>query len=320
MTTTDVHGHYVPQLLLERIAAGDARAVRTVETPDGVAVQIEGEQPTRPLKGKLRDLEQRGEWLVAEGIDRQVIGSWADLFGYGLGRDDAEQWSRLIDTTMREATAGDERWITLSTPPIQHPDLAAERLRAAAEEGHGGAMIGTDADGMELDDARLDVFWQAAVDTGLPILIHPGYCADPRLNDMGLINAVGRGVDTTIASARLLHGGVLERFPDLTLVLSHGGAGLPGLLGRLARNHAVTPGLGDPVAGFARLYFDSVVHDARTLRFLLSLASPGHVLLGSDYPFPIGDLSPVRTVDAAELSADERAAVLTRGAALFGAR
>ncbi len=320
MVTVDVHGHYVPPLLLQRIAAGDARAVRTIDTPDGVAVQIEGEAPTRSLKAKLRELEQRGEWLVAEGIDRQVIGSWADLFGYGLSREDAAQWSQLIDMTMREATEGDDRWVTLSTPPIQHPDLAAERLHAAAEEGHGGAMIGTDAGGMELDDARLDPFWQATVDTGLPILIHPGYCADPRLNDMGLINAVGRGVDTTIASARLLHGGVLDRFPDLKLVLSHGGAGLPGLLGRLARNHAVTPNIGDPVTGFARLYFDSVVHDARTLRFLLDLASPGHVLLGSDYPFPIGDLSPVQTVDDARLDADEREAVLGSGAALFGAR
>ena len=144
------------------------------------------------------------------------------------------------------------------------------------------------------------------------IFVHPMFaCGDDRLNDYDLVNAVGRVTDTTIAVARLLFSGHLQRYPGIKLVISHGGAALPFALGRLRRNHAIHPGkYADPMDGFRRLYFDTVLFEARALRFLCDVAGADKVLLGSDHPFPIGDAEPLRVVDETSLSAMERNSIL----------
>jgi aminocarboxymuconate-semialdehyde decarboxylase len=131
-----------------------------------------------------------------------------------------------------------------------------------------------------------------------------------------LINAVGRLTDTTIAVARLLFSGHLTRFPGVSLLLSHAGGALPYALGRLKRNHAIHPGeYADPAAGFARLYFDTVLFEPRALRFLCDTVGADRVMLGSDYPFGIGDPDPCRLIDETPLTAAERAAILGGNAA-----
>jgi aminocarboxymuconate-semialdehyde decarboxylase len=118
-------------------------------------------------------------------------------------------------------------------------------------------------------------------------------CGEPRLSDYDLVNALGRVADTSIAVSRLLYSGHLLRYPNLKLVLSHGGAALPFVLGRLSRNFTIAQGkYADPRKGFAALYFDSVVFDQAALRLLVEVAGDGRVMLGSDMPFPIGDPHP----------------------------
>ncbi len=129
------------------------------------------------------------------------------------------------------------------------------------------------------------------------------------------------GIDATAALglARLLYAGVPARFSGMKLVVAHGGGALPYVLGRLVRNHLVSPGTADPLESFAQLYFDSVVFDPAALSFLAAKAGVSRVLLGSDYPFGIGDPEPRRVVDRAALSEAGRAAILGRTAArLFG--
>jgi aminocarboxymuconate-semialdehyde decarboxylase len=149
------------------------------------------------------------------------------------------------------------------------------------------------------------------------IFLHPMFaCGDDRLDDYDLINAVGRLTDTTVAVARLLFSGHLQRYPGMTLVVSHGGAALPFALGRLKRNHAIHPGTyADPADGFRRLYFDTVLFEARALRFLADTAGAEKLLLGSDHPFPIGDSEPLRVVEEAGFAEPERSAILGETAA-----
>ena len=110
----------------------------------------------------------------------------------------------------------------------------------------------------------------------------------------------GDGGPTAIA--RMLFSGHFLKYPDMTFVLSHGGGALPYLIGRLARNRDIHPGeYADPVAGFAKLYFDSVLFDPRALRFLAEVAGAEKIMLGSDYPFPIGDPDPAKVVREAKL-------------------
>jgi len=141
-------------------------------------------------------------------------------------------------------------------------------------------------------------------------------CGDDRLNGYDLLNAVGRLTDTTIAVARLLFSGHLTRFPGVTLVVSHGGGAVPYALGRLRRNRAIHPdGYADPFDGFRRLFFDTVLFEPQALRFLCDVAGADRVVLGSDYPFPIGDPEPARVVDETPLTEAERRAILGETAA-----
>ena len=110
--------------------------------------------------------------------------------------------------------------------------------------------------------------------------------------------------------ARLLYAGLPAKYPNAKILVAHAGAALPYVLGRLVQNHAVNPdSTADPLESFARLYFDSVVFDADALRFLLGKVGAQKVLLGSDYPFPIGDLKPRNVIEAAGLDAETRVQV-----------
>jgi len=147
--------------------------------------------------------------------------------------------------------------------------------------------------------------------------LHPHYiCGDDRLAGFDLINAVGRLTDTTIAVARLLFSGHLTRFPGVSLVLSHAGGALPYALGRLKRNHTIHPGeYADPEAEFRRLFFDTVMFEPLALRFLCDVAGADKIMLGSDFPFGIGDPDPCRIVEETALTHAEREAILGGNAA-----
>jgi aminocarboxymuconate-semialdehyde decarboxylase len=166
-------------------------------------------------------------------------------------------------------------------------------------------MVGTLPRGVgsTLDDADLDPFWAAADETGAVVHIHPSFDAgDVRVNDFGLANGLGRVTDAMIAIARLLCSGHLTKYKDAKFFAPIGGAGLPFVLGRLKRNHAITPGIGDPVEGLAHLYTDTILHDARILKFVIEIMGADRLMLGSDMPFPIGDHDPQRIVAEAGLS------------------
>jgi aminocarboxymuconate-semialdehyde decarboxylase len=206
----------------------------------------------------------------------------------------------------------------LATVPLQNGALAARVLEEALDQGFRGAMIATQPKGTggNLDDPDLDPFWELASARGATIFVHPHYlCGDERLAGYDLVNAVGRLSDSTLALARLLFSGHLTRFAGMTLVLSHGGGALPYALGRLKRNHAIHPEFADPQEGFRRLYFDTVVFEPLALRYLCDVAGADKVMLGSDYPFGIGDLDPCAIIERTKLTAAERDAILGGNAA-----
>jgi aminocarboxymuconate-semialdehyde decarboxylase len=312
----DTHAHFVPTGFLETLRA-ERRLFPSVKvTKDGPATRFSfaGQAPTRPVAPRLSDLKQRKQWLGAQGVDCQVAGGWLDVFGYELPPEEGADWARFMNETMLAGAAELPALKPLATVPLQSGKLAARVLEEALAAGFHGAMIGTQPKGMGggLDDPDLDPFWEAASARQATIFIHPMFaCGDDRLNGFDLINGVGRATDTITAMARLLYSGHLQRFPGMRLVISHGGGGLPYLLGRLKRNNAIHPGeYADAADGFGRLYFDTVLFDPRALRFLCDCAGAGKVVLGSDHPFPIGDDTPVRIVEETPLTAAERRAIL----------
>lgn len=319
----DVHAHLVPAGFLADLAEGRSGFpnVDIGRHDSGHVVSFNGQAPTRPIAAGLTDLDRRREWLRAQRIDRQLVGGWLDLFGYQLPPAEGADWAELLTESIVEQTGADERLLPLGTVPLQDPARAAAALRAQRAAGVPGIMIATRAGGRELDDAAFTPLWEAADETGAIVYLHPGFgAASERYADFGLVNGLARLEDTTVTLARLLYSGVPARYPGMKLIVAHGGAALPYVLGRLTRNHLLhKESTADPVESFARLYFDTVVFDPAALEFLVAKAGPGRVLLGSDYPFPIGDLTPRTVVDEAELKPDERNRILgSTAAALLG--
>lgn len=311
-TVVDTHAHTVPAAFLADLAAGRERFPGVRVEPHGAThtVAFAGGPPSRPIATGLLDAEARTRWQAEQGIDRQVLSGWLDLFGYQLDPEEGRDWAHSLSAHL--GAHADERTVALATVPLQAPDAAAAMLVEHLKEGFPGVMMGTRAGERELDDPAYTPLWEAAHETGAVLFLHPGFGgAAPRYADFGLLNGLSRLEDTTVSMARLLYSGIPARYPGMRMVVAHGGAALPAVLGRLARNHAISGGsTADPLESFAHLYFDSVVFDPDTLRLLLAKAGGDHVMLGSDYPFPIGDLNPIGVVDALGCPPEQRAAVL----------
>ncbi|GEL26293.1 amidohydrolase [Pseudonocardia sulfidoxydans NBRC 16205] len=305
----DSHAHLVPRSLLADLHSGAVRfpSIEVTAHEETFRVAFGGGAPTRPVAPGLTDNARRLAWLTDNGIDLQVTGGWLDIFGYDLPADEGADWAEVLTDGLR-AAAVPERQVVLGTVPLQDAARAATALRAQRAAGLPGVMIATRAGATELADDALRPFWEAADETGAVVFLHPGFAgASPRYQDFGLVNGLARLEDTTVALARMLYAGIPARYPGARIVVAHAGAALPYVLGRLVRNHLLHPdATRDPLESFAHLYFDSVVFDSDALRFLVEKAGPERVLMGSDYPFPIGDLEPGAVVDAAKLPDAQR--------------
>jgi aminocarboxymuconate-semialdehyde decarboxylase len=306
--------------LIDDLIAGrhPARSVK-VTADGGVRLAFGDDDAKRPIPAAMATADARQKWLAAHGIDRQVVGGWLDMFGYDLPAEEAADWSRFLNDHMLAATKKLMFFIPLATVPMQSGKLAAQILEQALDAGFRGAMVGTQPKGGSgaLDDPDLAPFWETASARNATLFVHPTFGArDDRLKAYGLVSAVGRITDTSIALARLLFSGHLTRYPGVNLVISHGGAALAIMLGRMRQSFATAPAdNADPLTGFRRLYVDSVVYDARTVRFIADMLGPDRVLMGTDLPFAIAEGEPVKLIDACGFSATERAAILGETAA-----
>jgi aminocarboxymuconate-semialdehyde decarboxylase len=311
----DCHAHLVPPSLLDAIRSQAANfpSVRLIEDGGSLGFSFAGGKPTRPVSKPLTDLAGRLQWMDTQKVDRQVVAGWLDMFAYEVPADEGARWSRLINTHLAQTAKDQPRFVPLATVPLQNGKLAAEVLREAHQAGFKGAMIGTQPKGKGgvLDDADLVPFWEAANELGSVIFIHPVFeSGDDRVHDYGMANAVGRITDTLIAMSRLIYSGAVTRYGKAKIVAGIGGAALPYVIGRLRRNYSLDKEkLGDPDAALAALYYDTIVQDPRVLRFLADMVGADRIMMGSDMPFPIGDLAPLKIVAETSFSDAERTAI-----------
>jgi aminocarboxymuconate-semialdehyde decarboxylase len=310
----DSHAHLVPPELLTAVRREQARfpSLRLIEDGGSFALSFAGGKPTRPVSKPLSDIAGRVAWMQKQSIDKQVVGGWVDMFGYELPGAEGEAWATLTNDALLAAAKAEPRFIPLATVPLGDGARAATVLNAAMGAGFAGAMIGTLPRGVgsTLDAADLDPFWAAADETGALIHIHPSFDAgDTRVNDFGLANGLGRITDAAVAVARLISAGHIAKYKNVKFFAPMGAAALPFVLGRLKRNAAITPGVGDPVAGLAALYTDTILHDARVLKFVAEMIGSERLMMGSDMPFPIGDLEPMKIVAEAGLTGAQAASI-----------
>jgi aminocarboxymuconate-semialdehyde decarboxylase len=269
---------------------------------------------------KLTSIEQRMSDMDAMGIDVQVISPTSLQHYYWADYDLARQIVRVNNEKLAEQCAKHpDRLVALGNVALQHPALAVEQLQYSVRElGLRGVEISTSVNGVELDDPALDPFWAKAEALGCVVFIHPSETSSlgERLNRFYLQNIVGRPMETTIALSHLIFGGVLDRRPGLKILAAHGGGYLPFYAGRSDHGHAVRPecqAIAHPPSEYLRrIYFDTLVYAAEGLRALVTQVGAGQVVLGTDYPFDMGDYDVERTLR--EFSDGDRDAMLSGNA------
>ncbi|MEP9382981.1 amidohydrolase family protein [Nocardioides cheoyonin] len=310
MSSIDVHAHHVGADLVARLQADGAAHAIALTTDDPPRVRVGSRMTGLPLLPGLTDVAARLAWLDRAGIEKQLIAPWMDLAGYHLPIEDAAWFAAAQNDALANLVADHpDRFIAAAAVPLQDAHAAAdEAQRAIRGLGHRAVQIGARIGETGLDDPILEPFWNTIEELDVPLIIHPMELEVPqRHRRLFLHILVGNPSETTFAAAALLLGGVLERHPRLRVLLVHGGGFLPYQLGRIDRGlerapHASRgPAQQPPRQTANRLFYDTVLHNPDELRHLEAFAQPGHLLLGSDYPFPMRLDDPLAAAGAAAI-------------------
>jgi aminocarboxymuconate-semialdehyde decarboxylase len=313
----DSHAHYVPPQLIDAAAARGkeigVRLVRAAGAPP--AVHFDYGFKVRPFFPRLIEpVAERRAWLDKQGIDRQIVGTWPDIFGYGLPADACAAWHRMLNDSLAEWCANNsDRFAWIASVPLVDAQAGAQELERAAAIGACGVIIPANIEGTNLGEVPLDSFWSKAEQLDMPVMIHPVLVGPaPRATKFGLAQIAQYTFDTTLGVGSLLMSGVLDRFAKLKLVLSHGGGAYPYLAGRFDIMHRRMDraAQGDvaaklPSAYAMQMVYDSIVHAPKQLCFLIDLVGLDNVVLGTDYSFPPADMEPLALLRAAGLSAGD---------------
>jgi aminocarboxymuconate-semialdehyde decarboxylase len=260
--------------------------------------------------------------MAAAEVDVQVLSATPQTYFYDQEPSVAAACAALQnDQIAKLVKAHPDRFFGIATLPMQAPQRAEDELtRAVSSLGLRGAMIGSNAQGKNLDDPVLEPIWAAAAALGAFMLVHPVQVAGAeRMRSYYLNNLIGNPLDTTIAAACLVFGGVLERHPTLNVLLVHGGGFVPYQAGRWVHGWHVRPEpkvnlKRSPEPWLDRFYYDTILHAQPQLEFLVGSVGPARVLLGSDYPYDMGTGECVRQVKALPIPEADKAAVLNGNA------
>jgi aminocarboxymuconate-semialdehyde decarboxylase len=249
----------------------------------------------------MESVEVRLADMDALGIDIQVISlSPYQLFHWVGGDLGVAVFQTINDDLAKLVSETPDRFIGLGSLPMQDPTAAIQELRRCVSElGFPGVEMATHIEGVEISSREFDPMWEVVEELGVVVFIHPtGFTEPRRLLDHYFINTVGHPLEETLCAGRLIFDGVMERFPGLKFVFSHGGGYLPMYGGRF--DHAyharedVRQGLPRPPSEYLSMfYFDTMVFEPDQLEFLITKYGPDHVLLGTDYPYDMGETDPL---------------------------
>jgi len=280
------------------------------------------------IRDALRDPQKKIRDMDEKGIGLYVLSSTPFAFLYEVEGDLAVELARFQNDQLSELVKKyPDRFAAMATLPLQVPDKAMKELeRAIKTLGLRGVEIGSNVAKRELGDEAFGSIYKTLEDLDVPIFIHPHHVAGlDRLQDYYLSNLIGNPLDTTIAAAQLIFSGMLEKYPGLKIILAHGGGQLPFIIGRMEHGYEVRPESKEkvhqpPRAFLKNFYFDTITHNPDALRYLIAFAGSDHVLLGSDYPYDMGDSNPVQTVSKLSgIKAGDRRKIMRENAiAVFG--
>lgn len=276
------------------------------------------------LRPKMESIDERLADMDRMGVDVQAVSISPYQMYYWAEPEIGREVSRLVNDELAETVATHpDRLVGLGTVPLQDTDAAVEELeRCVRDLGFRGLEVATNVNGEDLSLPRLEPFWAKVEELGVLVFIHSaGFTQPTRFREHYFINIIGHPVEGTLAASHLIFDGVMERYPGLKIVMAHGGGYLPAYAGRM--DHAydarrdVRDGLPRPPSSYLRqFHFDTMVFEPDQLGFLIEKYGADRILLGTDYPYDMGEEDPLGLIGrVAGLSEADAAAIAGGNAA-----
>jgi aminocarboxymuconate-semialdehyde decarboxylase len=324
----DVHTHLVPKGWpdLAAVTGSDGWPWLRVDSERDAMIML-GEAEFRPIGSPCWHAADRLADMDEDGIDRQVVSPTPLFFAYERAAGEAVKVARIFNDLALECLAdGGDRLVPFCQVPLQDPDAACEELDRCLAAGHAGVEIGNHVGERDLDDAGAVQFLQHCAHVGAPVFVHPwDMPVGPRLDRWMARWLSGMPAETHLSVLAMILGGVFDAVPpSLRLCFAHGGGSFPLWLGRLdnawhRRGELVRGRSAHPPSHYTdRFFVDSVVFESPALRLLVDTLGEDQVLVGSDYPYPLGERPAGRVVREADfLTDDQRAKLLSGNARRF---
>lgn len=302
MLNIDIHTHIMPENMPDYARKfGYEGFVHLHHHAPCKARMMIGDKFFREIEDNCWSPSRRIEDMAKSGIHTQVLSTIPVLFNYWAKAKDTLEVCKYLNDHIAETCAHDhKRFLGLATLPMQDPQLAARELeRCAVELGLKGVEIGTHINEWNLNLVELFPVWEVCEKYDLSVLIHPwDMPAADQMSRYWLPWLVGMPMETSRAICSMIFGGVFEKFPKLRVAFCHGGGSFPGTIGRIEHGFNMRPDLvaidnpTNPRNYLGKFWVDTLTFDEAALRHIIELFGSKRIALGSDYPFPLGELDP----------------------------
>ncbi|MFM1898637.1 MAG: hypothetical protein RL577_877 [Bacteroidota bacterium] len=251
-------------------------------------------------------------------VNVQVLSTVPVMFSYWAEPKDTLEISKFLNDHIADVCKRyPQRFVGLGTLPMQHTDLAIQELKRCKEIGLRGIQIGSHINQMNLDHESLFPIFEAMQDLDMALFVHPWWhSAKNKMGKYWLPWLVGMPMETSLAICSMIFAGIFERLPRLRVSYAHGGGAFPATFGRIRHGWEVRPDLvavdnaEDPAKYLGQFWLDSLVHDPKMLRFAAELVGVNRISLGTDYPFPLGELDPGQLILSSDFSEADKAMML----------
>ena len=312
MLKIDMHSHILPKTMPNWTQKfGYGKFIHLEPNTDGSANMMQGGQFFRRIVENCWDEQLRIDEYKPYNTQVQVVCTIPVMFSYWAKTADALELSRFLNDHIAELVQRyPKNYIGLATIPMQDAEAAILELERAKAIGHVGIQIGSNINDENLSEEKFFPIFEACARLGMAVMIHPWQMMGfDSMKKYWLPWLVGMPAETSRAACSLIFGGVLERLPELRVCFSHAGGSFLPTLGRIEHGFNCRPDLvaidnpHNPRTYLGKFWVDSITHDIDALEYILKMQGSKRVCLGSDYPFPLGDLEIGQFIEDSKLSA-----------------